>query len=133
MKPYIAAYKSGADTPTVVEDELVYWYRPTPKGVQCSSDGVGVPTGVDLFNDVVFASTMLTAPAELTVTSGNQPPRTVSVEAGIHTFNFSMGVGDQKFSVSRGGQQIMGGTGGKAIADSCTTYNYNAYVGSFRP
>lgn len=28
MKPYIAAYKAGADKPTVEEDELVYWCAP---------------------------------------------------------------------------------------------------------
>lgn len=131
MKPYIAAYKSGASSPTVDKDELVYWYRTIPKGVKCTNDPLGQPRGVDLFDDVVFASAMLTQPADLTVTSGSQPPVTVSVPAGIHTFNFTMGLGEQKFSLSRGGAQFLGGSGGKPIADSCVTYNFNAYVGSF--
>ena len=109
----------------------MYWYRPTPKGVTCTADTLGVPTGVELLSDVVFATTMLMSPAQLTVTSGNQPPVTVSAPAGITTFNFTMGLGAQQFSVSRNGQTLFGGTGGLQIVDSCLTYNYNAYVGSF--
>lgn len=131
MAPYIAAYKAGASTPIVSSDRLVYWYRPTPKGVTCSGDSLGRPNGVNYFSDVVFASVMLTAPATLTVTSGGQAPQTVNAAAGIHTFNFTMGLGQQKFSVSRGGKQILGGSGGLAVTNSCTNYNYNVYVGSF--
>lgn len=131
MKPYIAAYKAGADTPTVESDQLVYWYRPTPKGVECSADPLGAPTGRELMEDLVFVSTLLTEPAELTVTSGGQEPVTVTVEAGIHTSNFTMGVGAQKFSVARGGQEILGGVSEKEISDACEKFNFNAYVGSF--
>lgn len=132
MKPYIAAYKSGASAPVVEAEELVYWYRPSPKGASCTGDNLGIPTGANLMEDVVFASTMLTAPAELTVTSGNQAPKTITVPAGINTFNFTMGVGSQTFSVSRGGQVILGGRGGRDISSSCVIYNFNAYVGSFK-
>lgn len=131
MKPYIAAYKAGASAPTVTRDTLVYWYRTTPKGVTCSNDPLGRPRGVELFNDVVFASAMLTQPAQLTVTSGTRAPVIGTAPAGIHTFNFTMGLGEQKFKLSRAGVQIAGGSGGKQIQNSCTTYNYNAYVGSF--
>lgn len=131
MKPYIAAYKTGADAPSVDTDELVYWYRPTPKDVSCSNDTVGLPRGVEMLADLVFVTTLLTDAAELTVTSGGQEAVTKSAEAGIHTFNFTMGVGAQKFSLSRGGSQILGGTSEKEITDSCETYNYNPYVGSF--
>lgn len=131
MKPYIAAYKAGASAPTVTRDTLVYWYRTTPKGVTCSNDPLGRPRGVELFNDVVFASAMLTQPAELTVTSGTRAPVTVTAPAGIHTFNFTMGLGEQKFKLSRAGVQVAGGSGAKQIQNSCTAYNYNAYVGSF--
>lgn len=72
---------------------------------------------------------MLTEPAELTVTSGSNAPVTVTVEAGIHTTNFTMGVGQQSFSVSRNGAVILSGTSEKEIASSCEKYNYNPYVG----
>lgn len=130
MKPYIAAYKAGEDAPTVESDQLVYWYRPTPKDAQCSGDSLPAPDGRDLMEDVVFVSTLLTEAAELTVTSGRQEPVTVQVEAGIHTASFPMGVGQQKFSVSRGGNEILGDVSEKEVSDSCEIFNFNAYVGS---
>ncbi|KAF2972310.1 hypothetical protein GQX73_g1336 [Xylaria multiplex] len=127
--PYIAAYKSGAEKPTVESDQLVYWYRTTPKDTVCTSDALGPPDGIEYLADVVFVATMLTEPAELTVTSGGNAPATVTVDAGIITTNFTMGVGQQSFSVSRNGVEILSGTSEKDIASSCETYNYNPYVG----
>ncbi|TGJ75899.1 hypothetical protein E0Z10_g10932 [Xylaria hypoxylon] len=127
--PYITAYKSGADKPTVESDQLVYWYRTTPKDTVCTSDTLGPPNGIEYLADVVFVATMLTEPAELTVASGGNAPVTVTVDAGIVTTNFSMGVGQQSFSVSRNGAEILSGTSEKDIANSCETYNYNPYVG----
>ncbi|KAH7100744.1 glycosyl hydrolase family 71-domain-containing protein [Auriculariales sp. MPI-PUGE-AT-0066] len=133
MKPYIAAYKAGADTPTVEEDELVYWYRPTPKDTKCTNDTLPAPQGIQLLADVIFVTTMLTEAASLTVTSGTQAPVTIDVAAGIVTKNFTMGVGKQSFSLTRNGAKILGGDGGLDISSSCTKYNFNAYVGSFGP
>lgn len=82
-------------------------------------------------DDLVFVSTLLTQPAQLTVTSGNVAPVTVDADVGIHVFNFTMGVGKQSFSLSRGGRQILGGQSAKDISSSCQTYNFNAYVGKF--
>ncbi|KAI1275720.1 glycoside hydrolase family 71 protein [Xylaria sp. FL0933] len=127
--PYIAAYKAGADKPTVKSDQLVYWYRTTPKNTVCTNDTLGPPNGIQYLADVVFVATMLTAPAQLTVTSGNNAPVTVTVDAGIITHNFTMGVGKQSFSLSRNGAKILSGTSAKEIASSCAKYNYNPYVG----
>jgi len=131
MKPYIAAYKAGASTPSVSEDQLVYWYRPTPWDVTCTGDSLGPPNGRELLADVVFATTLLTSPAQLTVTSGSNAPVTIDVPAGISTWNFTMGLGSQTFEVARNGATIMGGTSSLQITDTCVYYNYNAYVGSF--
>jgi glucan endo-1,3-alpha-glucosidase len=131
MKPYIAAYKAGASAPTVTEDQLVYWYRPTPWDVTCTNDTLGPPNGRNLLADVVFATTLLTSPATLTITSGNNAPVSFNAPAGIVTFNATMGLGSQTFTVTRGGTTIMGGTSPKVISGTCETYNYNAYVGSF--
>jgi glucan endo-1,3-alpha-glucosidase len=131
MKPYIAAYKSGASAPTVTADQLVYWYRPTPWDVTCSGDPLGPPNGRDLLADVVFVTTLLTSPANLTVQSGGNAPVTIQVPAGIVTNNFTMGLGAQTFQVTRNNVSLMGGTGGLQITNTCTFYNYNAYVGSF--
>ncbi|KAJ7812404.1 glycoside hydrolase [Mycena olivaceomarginata] len=131
MKPYIAAYKAGASVPTVDADGLVYWYRPTPKDTKCTNDTLPAPNGIKLLSDVVFVTTMLTASATLTVTSGSLAPVSINVGAGIVTSNFTMGVGTQTFAVSRNGAKILGGDGGLKIASTCTTYNFNAYVGGF--
>ncbi|VUC31218.1 unnamed protein product [Clonostachys rosea] len=131
MKPYIAAYKAGAATPTVESDQLVYWFRPHPKDAVCTADTLGAPRGKELLADVVFVTTMLTEAGELTVTSGSNAPVTVNAEAGIHTFNFTMGVGAQDFRVKRGGADLLGGTSEKQIDDACEQFNYNPYVGSF--
>ncbi|OJJ65068.1 hypothetical protein ASPSYDRAFT_141658 [Aspergillus sydowii CBS 593.65] len=130
-KPYIAAYKAGEKKPTVESDQLVYWYRPTPKDVTCSKDPLGPPRGINLLSDSVFVTTLLTEPATLTVTSGTRQAVDVQVDAGIVTTNFTMGVGAQSFSVSRNGKKILGGDGGLDIQDRCDYYNFNVYAGSF--
>jgi len=125
------AYKAGASTPTVTEDQLVYWYRPTPWDVTCTGDSLGPPNGRELLADVVFATTLLTSPATLTITSGSNAPVVINAPAGILTWNATMGLGSQTFEVSRGGTTILGGTSTLQITNACVDYNYNAYVGSF--
>lgn len=129
-KPYIAAYKSGASAPTVTQDQLVYWYRPTPKGITCTNDTLGPPNGLQMLADDIFVTTLLTNPATLIVTSGNNAPVSVNIPAGIITTNFTMGVGNQYFQVKRNGSLILNGYGGLNIANTCEKYNFNAYVGS---
>jgi glucan endo-1,3-alpha-glucosidase len=129
-RPYIAAYKVGAKTPTVEEDKLVYWYRPTPKGVVCTGDSLGAPNGISMLSDSIFVATMLTSPATLTVSSGYNAPVSITVPAGIVTSKVSMGVGTQSFTVTRDGQTILKGQGGLVVQGSCRRYNFNVYVGS---
>lgn len=129
MKPYIAAYKAGASTPSVDQDQLVYWYRPTPKNVQCTSDPLGPPNGRDLLTDAVFVTTLLRSAGQLSVTSGGQS-FTIDVPAGVSTHNFTMGVGSQSFKVTKSGSTVLSGVGGLDIKNTCATYNFNAYVGS---
>ncbi|CAM1502357.1 Fc.00g043410.m01.CDS01 [Cosmosporella sp. VM-42] len=125
MKPYISAYKAGASAPTVEADELVYWYRPHPKDIACSADPLGAPRGKELLADVIFVTTMLTDAGNLTVSSGGQRPQTVLADAGIHTYNFTMGIGQQRFSVSRGGTEVLGGISEKEVSNTCETFNFN--------
>ncbi|KAJ5129417.1 uncharacterized protein N7515_005456 [Penicillium bovifimosum] len=99
FKPYISAYKAGAKTPTVEADEIVYWYRPTPKGVVCTGDSLSAPMGINMLSDSIFVATMLTRPAVLTMQSGGNTPVSIDVPAGIVTSNVTMGVGRQSFTV----------------------------------
>ncbi len=132
MKPYITAYKVGASTPTITDESLVYWFRPTPKDVKCSNDSLGPPRGYELLHDVVFVTTMLTEPADLVVKSGTEAEVTTTMPAGIQTSNFTKGVGQQSFELRRGGVKFLGGVSEKQIVNSCEKYNYNAYVGAYQ-
>ncbi|KAF3906794.1 hypothetical protein AA313_de0208003 [Arthrobotrys entomopaga] len=129
-KAYIQAYKAGSSAPSVSQDSLVYWYRPTPKGVTCTSDTLGRPNGADMLYDQIYVTTLLTSPATLTVQSGINTAVSINVPAGVVTSNFTMGVGAQTFSLQRGGQTLLSGIGGLEIKNTCDTYNFNVYVGS---
>ncbi|KAL7790795.1 hypothetical protein V8C37DRAFT_403392 [Trichoderma ceciliae] len=99
--------------------------------IESFNASLGIPLGAELLDDLVFVSTLLTQPAQLTVTSGNVAPVTVNSDAGVHVFIFTMGVGKQSFSITRSGRQILGGQRAKDITNSCQTYNFNTYVGKF--
>jgi hypothetical protein len=49
-------------------DELVYYYRPTPKGATCSDTVAGQPTGFDFDADSVFVIAMLKSAGTVTIT-----------------------------------------------------------------
>lgn len=147
-KPFIAAYKAGSTSVSqyITDDQLIYWYRPTPNTVDCdSTDNTeqgnpnnssgnffrGRPNGYETLEDEVFVVSLLTSAATVEVQSGNNT-QTFSAEAGASAFAVSMGVGKQAFSVTRNGQSILSGTSLKDIVDTCICgiYNFNAYVGT---
>ncbi|KAJ7866176.1 glycoside hydrolase family 71 protein [Mycena leptocephala] len=123
---YISAFKAGASTPTT--DELVYYYRPTPKGATCSDTVAGQPTGFDFDADSVFVIAMLKSAGTVTITSGSNAPVKFQLAAGIHTIAAPMGLGTQTFALSSSTASF-GGKGGLQITNQCTVYNFNAYVG----
>ncbi|CEJ55791.1 Putative Function: mutA of P. purporogenum hydrolysis 1 (Precursor) [Penicillium brasilianum] len=146
-KPFIAAYKAGVTValPYIQEEKLVYWYRPTKKDLNCdatdttmqgnpnNSSGnffAGRPNGHESMADEVFVVSLLKSAARVTVQSGDQSA-TFDAPAGISAHRAPMGVGKQKFAVSRNGQDILSGTSLKDIVDTCICgiYNFNAYVG----
>ncbi|ROW09494.1 hypothetical protein VMCG_02368 [Cytospora schulzeri] len=146
-KPFIAAYKAGAASVDdfIKEDKIVYWYRPAPRTVNCdSTDNTmkpgnndsgnyfeGKPNGWGDMKDSVFVVTLLTSPGSVTVTSGDNT-QTFDAPAGASSHEIPMGVGQQKFSLTRDSETILSGTSLKDIIDSCPCgiYNFNAYVGS---
>ncbi|KAH8891826.1 hypothetical protein GQ53DRAFT_137907 [Thozetella sp. PMI_491] len=147
-KPYIAAYKAGASSVNsyITGDQLVYWYRPTPRGVNCdatdttmepanNSTGnffMGRPDGWESMDDSVFVVSLLTAAGDVTITSGGNTQKFTNVPAGAQAFEVPMGVGKQSFSLSRGGSTVLSGDSLKDIIDGCICglYNFNAYVGT---
>ncbi|KAJ7901169.1 glycoside hydrolase family 71 protein [Mycena olivaceomarginata] len=128
-KVYISAFKSGASSPTVTTDKLVYYYRPTPKDTPCSDD-IGRPNGWQYDDDLVFVIAMLVSPGTVTIASGSEnAPVQFQLDAGIHTVAAPMGLGKQSFALWSETADISG-DGGLEITDECTVYNFNAYVGS---
>lgn len=147
-KPFIAAYKAGDKSVDkhITEEKLVYWYRPTPKDVDCDSTDTtmqgspsnasgnffaGRPNGYETMKDEVFVVSLLNSSATVQVSSGDKT-RKFHAPAGAKAFSLPMGVGKQKFSLIRNGKSVMSDTSLKDIVDTCPCgiYNFNAYVGT---
>jgi hypothetical protein len=121
-KPFIAAYKAGEKSPNqyITDDKLVYWYRPTPKTVNCdSTDTAGSkPDGFDTLEDAVFVVALLQAGGKLIVTSGGNS-QSFDAPAGASSWKVAMGTGQQVFVLERDGQQILSATSLKEITSTC--------------
>ncbi|KAJ7134075.1 putative alpha-1,3-glucanase/mutanase [Mycena crocata] len=149
-KPFIAAYKAGSPsvTPYITSDQLVYWYRPTPKSINCDATDTtiqpasnasgnyfqGRPNGWESLSDSVFVVSLLTAPGVVTVNSG-ATEYTFNAPAGASAFAVPFELGAQRFALGRGGKEVLGAVSLKTIEDKCPCglYNFNAYVGTVPP
>ncbi|KAL2801549.1 glycosyl hydrolase family 71-domain-containing protein [Aspergillus granulosus] len=146
-RPFIAAYKAGEASPDayISDEKLIYWYRPTPRDVECdATDSTmggnpdnstgnffrGRPDGWETLQDQVFVVSLLTSPGTIQVTSGDVE-QSFEAPAGASAFAVEMGVGQQTFSLVRDGETVMSETSLKDIVDECICglYNFNAYVG----
>jgi hypothetical protein len=119
-KPFITAYKAGEKTPTITEDKLVYWYRPTLKSLDCdATDTVGArPDGYETLEDALFVVALLTEAGKVSVSSGSNS-QTFEAPAGASAWSVEMGVGQQKFSLEKGGQTVLSATSLKDVVDVC--------------
>ncbi|KAF3904064.1 hypothetical protein ABW20_dc0109196 [Dactylellina cionopaga] len=149
-KPFIAAYKAGATSVDsfIQEEQVVYWYRPTPRSLNCdatdtcmvtadNSSGnyfMGRPNGWETMEDAVFAVALLKSPGTVIVNSGSNQ-RVFNAPAGASAFSVPMGVGKQSFILARNNQVVYSGTSPKDIVDICICgiYNFNPYVGAIPP
>ncbi|KAJ5585623.1 uncharacterized protein N7459_005423 [Penicillium hispanicum] len=149
-KPFIAAFKDGAQSVNsyITSDELVYWYRPAPRNVNCDTTDtcivpanngsgnyfIGRPDGWQSMNDSVFVVSLLQAPASVQVNSGGISYN-YDAPAGAYASEIPMNIGVQAFSVIRNGQTVLSGSSLKPIIDGCVCglYNFNAYVGTLPP
>lgn len=143
-KPFIAAFKDGASSPNgyITSDELIYWYRPAPRDVNCDSTDtcmvpanngsgnyfIGRPNGWATMRDSIFVVSLLQAPALIRVNTGgivfdyNAP-------AGAFAQSLPMNVGNQSFAIIRDGKTVLSGASLKPIINGCVCglYNFNAY------
>ncbi|KAF2122369.1 glycoside hydrolase family 71 protein [Lophiotrema nucula] len=132
--PFIKAYKSGAKTVSEFEaDKLIYWYRPTPRSIQCSeTDTVGAPPdGFETLEDRIFVVSLLAEPALVSITSGSNT-QTFNAAAGANAFSLPMAVGPQAFSLTRSNAIILQETSLREVVNECICglYNFNTYVGT---
>jgi len=146
-KPFIAAFKAGDDSPNahITSDQLIYWYRITPKALDCDSTDTtmgpannasgnyfnGRPNGYDIMSDSVFVVPLLTSAGTVTVNSGGTL-YTFDAPAGASSLEVPFNVGAQAFALSRNGQEVISATSLKEIRNTCPCgiYNFNAYVGT---
>lgn len=146
-KPFIAAYHAGATSVNsyIKTDQLIYWYRPTLRALDCDATDTtmvpasntsgnyfeGRPNGWEDMADSVFVVSMLTAPGVVTVTSGGNT-QSFNAPAGASAWQVDMQVGQQQFSLTRGGSTVLSGVSLKNISPICICgiYNFNAYVGT---
>ena len=116
---YIEWYKAGRQPP--LSDALFYFYRVHPKGAIVAGDRPVKALHGDV-QDVLYVTTMMTAPAELHVTSGEtqsvRPLRT-----GIQHLRIPFSCGVQQFAVYRDGKRILV-KDGELVRDHIQRYDF---------
>lgn len=133
-KPYIAAYKAGATSVNnyITADQIFYWYRPQLSTANCAStDNCGSPPdGYSTVSDNVMVVALLKSAGQLRVQSGGSSS-TYNVNAGPNLITFPLGVGQQRFTLTRNSQTVLDGISLKNVINGCVCglYNFNAYVG----
>ncbi len=116
---YIQWYKLGKQPP--LKDALFYFYRLHPKDAVAKEDRP-VTAFHGPVEDVLYVTTMMTAPAELHVTSGST--KTVHpLKAGVQHLRIPFLCGAQRFAVYRDGKSILA-KNGEPIADRIERYDF---------
>lgn len=116
---YIEWYKTGKQPP--LKDSLFYFYRLHPKDAVAKEDRPVKAFHGDT-QDVLYVTAMMTAPAELHVTSGGT--KTVRLlKAGIQHVRIPFACGSQHFTVYRDGKVILS-KAGEPITDRIDRYDF---------
>jgi len=142
---FIAAYKSNQTFPTgnstivpgslsfptaptnIVNDTVVFWYRPHSKDAVASTDSLPVPTSNTDADDIVHCIAILSEPGTIVINSGSSS-QSFSAVAGFNEFSLDFVPGTQSVELVRNGQTVACGTGANPIVSAPQTYNYNAVV-----
>jgi hypothetical protein len=125
---YIAWYKTGK-APAIDEDALYYAYRLHPKAATVADKR---PGGADRLADELFVSLFLTAPARLTVHSGDTE-KSVDVSAGVSHVALPFAPGRQRFVLTRNGDTVIDKAGEHDVAAADAWGNFNLFAGSAKP
>lgn len=146
-KPFIAAYHAGATSVTsfITSDQLIYWYRPELRTLNCDATDTtmgpsnnasgnyfnGRPDGWNTMADSVFVVALLRSPGVVTIRSGGNS-QSFNAPAGATAFQVDMQVGQQQFTLTRGGNTVLSAVSLKDVSATCICgiYNFNAFVGT---
>lgn len=145
-KPFIAAWKAGASAPTIQSDQIIYWYRVAPRGLNCDSTDTtiqsannasgnyfeGRPNGYEDLQDAVFVVPMLTAAGTVVVNSGGKE-YIYNAPAGASAFQVPMNVGSQYFALKRNGATVISATSLRQILNECPCGYVVSFLESFPP
>ena len=116
---YIEWYKTGKQPP--LKDALFYFYRLHPMDAVAKEDRP-VKSRQGPVQDVLYVTTMMTAPAQLHVTSGTT--KTVNLlQPGIQHLRIPFACGPQHFAIYRDGKAIVS-KDGEPISDRIERYDF---------
>ena len=125
---YVTWYKTGLK-PVLKSDSLCYCYRTHPKDAVATHDYVGRVTSLNGgVQDMIYVTTLLTAPATLVVTTGSQT-LSYPVPAGIGNTRVPFQVGAQSFQVTRDGKTVLSQASTEPIVAAPVEYDFNYYTG----
>ncbi|KAH9480429.1 Glucan endo-1,3-alpha-glucosidase agn1 [Psilocybe cubensis] len=129
---YATAFKTG-QYPTIEKDKIVMWSRPHSTNAQ-SSDPVPQPTNFEIFEDIVWAVVMTTAPSNVILSTSPTNSMTFEVPAGVSKLAIPITPGGtMKGVIQRDGQTVveLAPTADEfTFQGSPQTYNFNAFVAS---
>jgi glucan endo-1,3-alpha-glucosidase len=137
-KYFIQWYKTGIQP--AWPDAMYVFYRTAPRNTVASRAPAGTTIGWDTGRgtnptlDDLYITTILTAPATLSVTTGGKMT-TKSVATGLQHTRVPFSTGMQMFSLSRGGTSLASITGANVVSSEPYYYNVNpsSYFAYYRP
>ena len=131
---YIEWFKTGKP-PAISKDELFYFYRLHPASLPITvnpadeTGGHGRPQGADALLDHLFVTVFLTAPAQLTLHSGDTS-KVFDLPAGVHHVSMPFASGIQRFVLQRDGRPVFDKTGEHEISSTDAATRCNVFSGS---
>jgi formylglycine-generating enzyme required for sulfatase activity len=136
---YFAQWYKAARAPAITQDKLYFAHRSRScwltrawdaKAGRWVDTAMGTQAQFDQFHDDVqdnvYATTFLTAPAELTIQIGAAAPRTFAMPAGVAHAQVPLAGGVVHFTVRRGGAAIIDTVGRRRIIDEGTITKENS-------
>jgi hypothetical protein len=121
-KHYIGWFKSG-QKPAIGTDALFYFYRTHPRNaIAANTNDTPITTLLGDVADVLYTTTLLTAPAQLEITSGTTLVTNL-MPAGVSHWRTPFTPGSQSFTLRRNGQQLLS-LHGADISNQIQNYDF---------